>query len=146
MKRLAFSALLIVATLASGTAQAARQPKVYTHYQSLKFEKEPTSPYTMNLMDDGINLPEGYDEIRNGVKFVLNAGETFRIAIKAIDGDNQTICRHSQPVRRHLRDGRTLITFNFTVHIEIDDGSACHYLVQLNNGKRALVHVYAEGM
>ena len=121
MKRLALLTLALLSL--SNAAHAARQPKIYTYFHSIHFEKDAKYPVTMNLMDDGINLPDGYDQFEYGVKFVLRNGEQFRVAVKADNGgDGDVRCSHTRPERIPLRGGRTLV---FAGGKARADGPAC---------------------
>jgi hypothetical protein len=131
-------------TLIFSIAGAARAEKVYRLYEEIDFNGD--SKLSRNLYDDGIALPEEYDDLQPGLQFNLASGVDFSVSVHGIEGaDGSVECRASSPVITPVEGGYSRVTVDLLVKVGVDDGSSCVFSVDLTNGKKVEIEYYAIG-
>lgn len=137
---------LVMCTLSLSVAfgAQARSEKVYRYYTTINFLKDKAG-VSINMFGDGINIPSGYDSLAFGIKFVMKAGEQFRIVTRGTPGTEDPVkCLYKTTVRP-LPQNRQLVLVDVNPSMSIDDGSLCDYLIQTNTKKSVNVRFYNEG-
>lgn len=147
-------ALLVLAGLIGTSAlaaESARAPKQWREKSTIKFAQgERTYENTLNLMDDGIEAPEGYTFAGYALKFTLQGNEDFSIFAKAVSNGQQTEfkCEYEKPIisgPKGKKKGLRQVVINLNADPETDSGDACVYTVDFADGRRAVVSVISEG-
>ncbi|MGZ3724019.1 MAG: hypothetical protein ACXVA9_13845 [Bdellovibrionales bacterium] len=140
---LAFSSMFTLSANAKSKSPVAKEFRVY---ETIKFQKS-TYEVELNLMEDGIQIPEGYEYAGYGIKFNLEAGEEFKITAEVVSDDPKSTagCGYEQPVITQKSKGIRQVTIDLNADVETDSGEKCQYTIDLNSGKKAIVSIFEEG-
>lgn len=146
MKLLILAAIGLTSFSAFAKKTSEPPPKEFRIYEHIEFQKE-TYYDDLNLMDDGVEIADGYTWVGYGARFKVAQGEQYTISSQFItDSDMKADCPYSNLVVTPLENNQSLVSVDFNADaVEIDSGDKCQYTIETSTGHKAVISIFSEG-